>query len=139
LIASFGLFHGLRGQGAWLLVSALVAVCSLSMGLASLWAATHPLPDPHHNPGALGVGMFAAPFLVLLASFALSPATWLRLYLVVNVLLFGLVAALFAGLLPVDLRLYGGAVQRFGALVMMLPLALLCVWLLRNPPRASGR
>jgi hypothetical protein len=132
LAASYGLFRALRHHGVWLVVTVLVAACSISMGLASLWAATHPLPDPRHNPGILGAGMFAAPFLVLLASLALPRAAGLKWYLVANVLAFFLVASLYAGLFPVDLRGYAGAVQRLGALVMLVPIPVLCFWLLRH-------
>jgi hypothetical protein len=132
VLASYGLFGALRTQGVRLVIAILVAACAVSMGLASLWAASHPLPDPRHNPGALGAGIFAAPFVTLLASFSLKPAAGLRRYLIANALAFFLVAACFAGALPIDLRLYGGAVQRFGALVMQVPLAVLCIWLLRN-------
>lgn len=134
LLASYGLFRDLRSHGANLAVAVLVAACSVSMGLASLWAASHPMPDPRHNPGALGAGMFAAPFLVLLASLALPNARGLRRYLIVNVLAFFLVASLYAGIIPIEFRLYGGAVQRLGALVMYVPMAVLCIWLLRSPP-----
>lgn len=141
LAASYGLFRGLRSQGVWLAVAALVAACSVSIGLASLWAASHPMPDPRHNAGVLGAGMFAAPFLALLASLALPHAAGLRRYLIVNVLFFFLVASLYSGLVSIDLRLYGGAVQRFGALVMFVPVAVLCIWLLRNarPDRSLER
>jgi hypothetical protein len=132
ILASPGLFRALRDQKAWAILAALIAACSVSMGLASLWAATHPMPDPRHNPGVLGVGMFAAPFLALFASFALPLAKGLRWYLISNALAFFVVASVYAGLIPVDLRLYGGAVQRLGALVMLLPLAVLSVWLLRS-------
>jgi hypothetical protein len=132
VMASYGLFRGLRGQGVWLVLAVLVAVCSASMGLASFWASIHPLPDPRHNSGPLGAGVFAIPVLALLASLRLRHAAALRWYLVANLLAFGLVAALYAGLFPLDLRLYGGAVQRLGAVVMFVPLAVLCVWLLRR-------
>lgn len=138
LIASYGLFRALRWQGIWPLVAVLVAACSISTGLASLWAATHPMPDPHHNPGALAAGMFAAPFLVLLAAFALPRARALKTYLVANVVVFFLVASVYAGLFPIDLRLYGGAVQRLGAAVMLVPVSVLCLWLLK-PARAASR
>jgi hypothetical protein len=29
-------------------------------------------------------------------------------------------------------------VQRFGAVVMLVPFAVLCIWLLRNPPRVPA-
>jgi len=130
--ASFGLFRELRSHGVWLVVAALVATCSISIGLASLWAASHPLPDPRHNSGLLGAGAFAAPFAVLLSSLALQNSSRLRWYLIVNVLLFFVVAALYAGLISLDLRSYGGAVQRLAALVMFVPIAVLCIWLLKS-------
>jgi hypothetical protein len=130
LLASYGLYRALRAQRVWLIVSVLVAVCSISMGLASLWAATHPLPNPRHNAGMVGAGIFATPFVVLLASFALPDAVRLRWYLAANVCLFVLVALLYSQVIPLDLRLYGGAVQRLGALVMFVPMAVLCGWLL---------
>jgi hypothetical protein len=132
LWASYGLFRALRIQGVWMAVALLVAACSVSMGLASLWAASHPMPDPRHNPGALGAGMFAAPFVVLLASFALSRAAGLKAYLVANVLLFFLVASFYSGIFPIDVRSYGGALQRLGAAVMMIPVSVLCFWLLKR-------
>jgi hypothetical membrane protein len=132
LISSYGLFRALHARGVRWVVVALIAVCSISTGLASLWAASHPLPDPNHNPGVLGAGMFAAPFVVLLGSLSLSNATGLKRYLIANVLVFFLVAALYAGFVPIDLRLYGGAVQRLGALVMLLPVSVLCLWLLKS-------
>jgi hypothetical membrane protein len=132
LAASYGLYRGLRSQGVWLAVAVLVAASSTSMGLASLWAAIHPMPDPRHNPGALGAGVFAAPILALIASLALSHAVQLKRYLVANVVGFFVVASLYSGLISIDLRLYGGAVQRLGALVMFVPFAILCLWLLRN-------
>lgn len=132
LVASLGLFTALRDQRVWALLAALVAACSVSTGLASLWAATHPMPDPNHNPGALGAGMFAAPFLVLLASFRLAQSSALRWFLTINALAFCVVASLYAGLIPVDLGLYGGAVQRVGALIMLLPVSALSLFLLRT-------
>jgi hypothetical membrane protein len=132
LAASYGLFRALRDQRVWLVLAVLVAACYVSMGLASLWAATHPLPSPRHNSGALGAGAFAAPFLVLFSSLTLKGAAALRWYLVTNLLAFFVVAALYAGLISVDLRLYGGAVQRFGAVVMFVPTAVLCIWLLKS-------
>jgi Protein of unknown function (DUF998) len=137
LAAAYGLFCALRDQGAWFALAVLVAACSVSMGLASLWAASHPMPDPQHNPGVLGAGMFAAPFLALFASLPLPRAARLKRYLVVNVLAFFVVASLYAGLIPIDLRLYGGAVQRLGALVMFVPIAVLCAWLLRSARRST--
>jgi hypothetical protein len=131
ILASPGLFTALRGQKTSLLLASLIAACSVSFGAASFWAATHPLPDPRHNPGVLGAGMFAAPFLVLLASMALPGASRLRWYLIVNALGFFVVASIYAQVITIDLRQYAGGVQRLGTLVMLPPMAVLSVWLLR--------
>jgi hypothetical protein len=128
--AAWGLFSGLRQRGVWRIFALLMAACAVSFGLASLWAGAHPLPDPAHDPGALGAGMFAAPFVALLASLQLRRANALRIYLALNAVGFGLVAGMYSGALPVDLDLYGGAVQRLGAWVMLGPLALVAAWLL---------
>ena len=138
LAGAWGLFQGLRSRGVWTVVALLVAACSVSFGLSSLWAATHPLPDPAHNPGALGAGMFAAPLVVLLASVRLHRATLLRMYLGANVAGFLLVASIYSGLIPVNLDQYAGAIQRLGALIMLLPTAVLAVWLLRAQLRTSS-
>lgn len=135
--ASYGLFRSLHAEGVSLLIRVLVATSCVSMGLASLWAASHPLPDPNHNPGALGAGMFAAPFVVLLASRALRDAAGLKRYLIVNVFFFFLVASLYAGLFTIDFRRYAGAVQRLGAVVMLMPMSILCLWLLRKARDAT--
>lgn len=105
LSASYGLFGALRGHGVWAVVAGFAAACSVSIGLASLWAASHSLPDPRHNSGALGAGAIAAPFVALVASLMLKNATKLKAYLVANVFAFFVVAALYAGLIHVDLRL----------------------------------
>lgn len=134
LMAAWGMFAGLRLRGVWISVALLVACCCVSFGLASLWAAAHPLPDPRHNPGALGVGMFAAPFATLLAAICLKGATWLRSYLLVNIAGFCLVASMYSGILPIDLAEYAGAVQRLGTFVMLVPISVMAFWLLKNAP-----
>ena len=139
LIGAWGLFDALRSRSVWLVLALLVAACCASFGLASLWAASHPLPDPAHNSGALGAGMFAAPFVVFLASLRLTRAKPLRIYLAANIVAFLLVACIYSGLVPVDLPQYAGAVQRLGAFVMLLPSAVLAFWLLRNEPHASNQ
>lgn len=139
LVASWGMFAGLRQRGVWVIAALPVACCCVSFGLASLWAAAHPLPDPRHNPGALGVGMFAAPFATLLASVCLKGAKWLRVYLMVNIAGFCLVASMYSGILPIDLAEYAGAVQRLGTFVMLVPIAVLALWLLKNAPVSPKR
>ncbi|MGL6290300.1 MAG: DUF998 domain-containing protein [Silanimonas sp.] len=133
-VSAWGVFVGLRSAGVWTWNAAALALCAVSFGAASVWAGIHPLPDPQHNPGALGIGMFAAPFLAFVASLALPNSKALRIYLGLNVVGFGIVSCLYAGVIPVDLQRYAGAVQRLGTLVMLLPMAILAAVLLRKPP-----
>ncbi len=132
IVAAFGMFRELRRCGVWTFVALLLAACNVSFGLASIWAGAHPLPDPEHNPGLLGAGMFAAPFVAFIAALGLQNVPVLKSYLAINALGFGVVAAIYSGVLPVDMEQYSGAVQKLGALVMMMPTAVLCLWLLRN-------
>lgn len=87
-----------------------------------------------HNPGPLAAGMFASPLGVFLATLRLRSATALKRYMAGNLAAFLLVVAIYTGLLPLDLRANAGAVQRLGALVMLLPSAVLGVWLVRSSP-----
>jgi hypothetical protein len=134
ILGAWGLFAGLRAGGVWTWNALALALCSASFGAASIWAGMHPLPDPQHNPGALGVGMFAAPFLAFIAAMKLQRGTALRVYLGLNIVGFGLIAGVYSGLIPIDLQRYAGAVQRLGTLVMLMPMAVLAAVLLRRPP-----
>lgn len=149
LLAAPGLWAGvgssLRAQGAtaWRAwgTALLAAACVASFGLASAWAATYPLPDPRHNPGPLGVGMFAAPFVALLCAGQLQGARTLRWACVACVLGFGALAAVYSGQIEIDRAAYNGLLQRAGALVMLVPLslvALAALRLMRQPPQ-TGR
>ena len=60
------------------LATVIVAVCCLSAGAAAVTAGLYPLPDARHGGGAIGAGMFLAPFAV---AFALRDRVRLRPYL----------------------------------------------------------
>jgi hypothetical protein len=133
-ITAWGLFAGVRAIGvskAWLVIASLFALCTVSFGASSIWAGWYPLPDPRHNPGALGAGIFAAPFVAFILSFALPNAMRLRTYHGLNIIGFAIVAMIYAQVLPVNLELYAGAVQRGATLVMLLPFAVISAWLLQ--------
>ncbi len=143
LLPQLNTAKGMQGTARWRIVAAtvialLAAACVLSFGLASAWAATYPLPDPRHNPGPLGVGMFAAPFVALLCAVHLPRARALRWACVACVLGFGAVAAVYSGQIEIDRAAYNGLLQRAGALVMLAPLALVALWLLRRMPHGGA-
>ena len=112
LLGSVGLAMSLPRLGADKIAAFLLAICLASAGLAALWAGLHPLPDPRHNPGALGAGMFASPFVALWAAWRMQSATLLRLVLSLNAIAFAVLAAIMSGAAGVDLSTIGGLVQK---------------------------
>lgn len=113
LLGSVGLAMSLPRLGAHKIAALLLAVCLASAGLAAFWAGLHPLPDPRHNPGALGAGMFVSPFVALWAAWRMQPAKALRLVLSLNAIAFAVLAAIMSGAAGVDLSAIGGLVQKF--------------------------
>lgn len=138
LLGSLGLATALPRAGGGRVAAWILGLCVASAGLASLWAGWHPLPSPRHNPGALGVGMFLAPFAALFASWRLRSAKALRIFLITNSALFVVLAATMSGVLRIDLPAYGGLVQKILAATAFLPSAVLAAALLsrsRTEPR----
>lgn len=136
-VASLGPPFALRRSGrVWLGV--LLGLCFASFGLASLWAASFPLPDQRHNPGPLGLGMFVAPFAACLAAYVLRLSRPVRWYTAVNIVAFIAVAAAYSGMLTIDLQAYSGLLQRIGTVVMLLPLSVLSYALLRTTAHATA-
>jgi hypothetical membrane protein len=118
--------HGVHRVVAW-----LVAACAVSTGLASIWAGTFPLPDPRHNPGAIGAGMFVMPFVCALAAWQFKGLRVLRVLLILNVVAFFVLAAFLSGAVSdmtgVDVRGFGGLLQKLIAVVSFVPSGLLAM------------
>lgn len=86
LLGFFGLGLQLPAIGSPKSLAWLLAACVASIGLSAIWAGLHPLPSPKHDPGVIGVGMFAAPIVSALVAWRTSalqrlnwrlPSTWL--------------------------------------------------------------
>jgi hypothetical protein len=90
------------------------------------------MPDPAHNPGALGVGMFLSPAALLASVWCVAALRCLRTYLLWVLVAFAGLVPVMAGLTPVDLQAYGGLMQRIAALVLYLPPSVACWVLLRK-------
>jgi hypothetical protein len=67
--------------------------------------------------------MFAAPFVALAIALQLKDARALRWVCAACVLGFFAVAGVYSNLIPLDRDAYNGLLQRVGALVMLVPLA----------------
>jgi len=124
LIASIGFLRAIPNRVlAW-----LVFLGTVSTGAAAILAGFHPLPDPRHNPGAIGAGMFFLPLLFLVAMWRHRS---LRIYLIANLVLFAILAPVMSGRTGIPLDEYRGVLQRIVALVMYVPIGVVAAVLLR--------
>ncbi len=121
--AGLGFALPLVGVNRWL--AWLLAFCVLSIGLSALWAGMHPMPHPKHNPGALGIGLFGAPFAAAMVAWQIKPATRLRFVLLLNLLLFAACAHVLSGNAGINLNTHGGLFQKIVAAVSFFPSALI--------------
>ena len=132
LASAWGIGRGLVLAGAGRVLASLSALALVSSGLASLNAGFFHLPDPRHNPGWLGAGMFLFPILGALASWRIPGASRLRLLLLACLLGLAAVAPFMAGVTGLDRAAWGGFLQRLVALALLLPVAFTSAWLLRQ-------
>lgn len=138
LLGSAGLAGSLPRIGAGKLAACALALCVASAGLASLWAGWHPLPSPRHDPGALGAGMFVAPFAAVWAAWRLSPTGTLRWALSLNAIAFVALAAVMFGVGAVDLSACRGLVQKLLAVASFLPSAVIAAIAIRRSGRRTS-
>ena len=122
---SIGLVLTLPSFGANKLAASLLGLGLVSAGFASAWAGLHPLPDPQHGPGALGIGMFTEPFVAVWAAWRLQPARALRIILSFNAVAFIVCAVTISGVSGVDLLAFGGLVQKCLAMTSFAPSAII--------------
>lgn len=112
ILGGIGVAISLPRLGAGKITSYLLAVCLLSAGIAAFWASQHPLPNPHHNPGALGFGMFLLPFISILAAWRLRAPKILLVFFFLNALAFVACGIVMSGATGIDLSAIGGFVQK---------------------------
>ena len=120
-LGSVGLALALPKIATTTTLSWLLAACMASIGLAAAWAGLHPLPSSQHDPGALGAGMFAAPFVSALVAWKVKLLRPLHVPLLLNLAAFGACAWVLSGVAGIDLSAYGGLAQKVLALVCFAP------------------
>jgi hypothetical membrane protein len=121
LLGSVGLALSLPRFGASRVAAFLSALSLASAGLAALWAGLHPLPHPQHDPGALGAGMFLAPFVAVWAGWRIHDGNTIRIVLLSNAAAFIGFGTIMSGATGIDLSAYGGLVQKLLALTSFAP------------------
>ena len=137
LMAAFGMNIALKALGAQTILRWLVTLAVASMGVSAIWASLFHLPDPRHNPGVLGAGIFLVPFVFPAALWRLSGVRRIRLYLIGNLLVFAGLACIMSGLTGIDLAHFGGLLQRCLAAVTYVPVGVVG-WFLFSRIRRSG-
>lgn len=135
IIASLGLLIGLKQAGTLRPLAWLVCLAVISTGAAAIWAGYYSLPDPRHNPRAIGAGAFLLPLLFAAALWkpAQKPArgSAVKTYLVANLLLFvALIPVMSGALIPIDA--FRGVLQRVAAAVLYVPIGVVSAFLLRR-------
>lgn len=128
LVASIGFVRAFRRVGTppWLAWPAAFAVAM--NGVQTLWAGYYPLPDPRHGGHpAFVVAMLALPVLLAAAMWRQGPV---RVYLLTNLALLGLMVPLMTGMSGLDTRLYRGLLQRAFTLTIFPPIGV-CAFVLR--------
>ena len=113
-------------------LSWLTALSLVSSGAATLWAGLNPLPDPAHNPGLWGLGTILFPLLLLLSLARVRGAGRMRVYLIITVALEAAFLLVSMGLLPIGVSIPAGLLQRVGAVLVYVPVAVGGIFLLRR-------
>jgi hypothetical membrane protein len=132
LIAAAAFPAALRSRNCPPAVAWLTAVAMASMAAGAIWAGTHPLPDPRHNPGAIGGGAFLLPALFAMAVWKWRGAAALKGYLFGNLLLFLLMIPVMSGVSGISIDRHRGALQRVAAAILHLPVGVMSAALLRG-------
>lgn len=125
VLGSLGLAIALPAIKAPQVLSWLLAACVASIGLAAAWAGLHPLPSAEHDPGALGAGMFAAPFISALLTWRVDALKYLRWPLTLNLAAFAACGSVLSGAAGPNVAAYGGLAQKFLAAVCFVPSAII--------------
>ena len=130
LFAAYGFFKTLKELGMASVWVWLTAIALVSCGVASINASYFHLPNPRHNPGLLGVGMFLLPFVLPFATWKLADARWLKNYLVGNIVFIAALAPVMGGAAGIDTHAYQGLLQRIFATTLFIPIGLVSLFLL---------
>jgi hypothetical membrane protein len=131
VIASFGFAGALQQLKAHRLFVWLSFILLLSVGLGNLWAGIFPMPSPRHGTNPFGIAFFLLPFLlpIVLWKFSSRP---IKIYFLLNILFFGLLALSKSRVITIDLFNHEGIFQRTLAFIAFVPIAVSAYALLQK-------
>jgi len=132
LMAAWGFSRALRRAGTHFIAVLLLVAALVSSAAASMNAGIFPLPDPRHDPGALGAGLFLLPILFVVAAWTLEEARVLKAYLIANLALFLVMIPILFGVVDLDTEGLGGLLQRTTAATVFIPIGIVAGWLARR-------
>lgn len=132
IIASFGFLRALRKLGIHWLLAWLTFGVLLSAALGNVWAGLFPMPDPRHSANPFAIGLFATPFLLPIALWRLPNPKTIKIYFLVNILLFGILVMSKSGVMSLELFDHEGIFQRTFALVAFAPIGVSAYTLARH-------
>lgn len=137
VLAAVGWWDALRAWGVGRLGRGLLCAAVTSIGAASIAAGWFPLPDDRHGGGAVGVGLFALPTLLVLVLVRGPTPRWLRVYVVADLALFLAAALMFSGATWLEPTANEGALQRLLACSVFVPIGVVSMAVLSHA-RAGG-
>ncbi|MGL5811381.1 MAG: DUF998 domain-containing protein [Nocardioides sp.] len=139
IVAAFGWWYSLVAWEVGRVRRALLCIAATSIGVASLAAGVFPLPDSRHGGGLLGIGLFALPPLLAIATVGSSASPGLRPYALANLALFVLAALLVSGRTWIDPMSNAGVLQRVLACAVFVPVGVVSLVALRDPRMRADR
>lgn len=145
-VAAFGWVEALRSWKVSKASRAALGGALVSIGAASFAAGAFPLPDQRHGGGALGIGLFALPLLLVVSTVRSRSPRWIRRYALGNLMLFAVAALMFGGATFLDPHADAGILQRLLAASVFLPIGVVSAACLgtstgagANPTSGSSR
>ncbi len=84
IVAAVGWWRALAPWHLGRVARGALSAAVISIGVASVAAGVFPLPDDRHGGGALGIGLFAFPMLIVIATLRSRSPRWVVRYALVN-------------------------------------------------------
>jgi hypothetical protein len=152
-IAAWGFFRALKHLKVHTILAILVAIALTSFGISDINAGIHPMPSPLHTNGTLamlGNAMLFLPIVLPLSVWKIENARRIKAYLILNLLMMVPFALIMGGLLQrwgmsagwnmtgyqYFLNNCQGLIQRFGVMIVIVPIGVVAYFLLqRHRPR----
>jgi hypothetical membrane protein len=130
LVAAWGLARGLFQLKVHWVLAWIIGLDVGLVGLSNMWVGFFPLPDPRHAANPLTPALLLLPLLMLITLWKPSSVS-MKIYWIINLLLFVALAAIFSGSVAFDRSSYEGLLQRVLAFTVFVHIAVASFYLRR--------